>query len=217
MRIGVLGTGPVGQTIATKLIGLGHEVCMGSRRAGNERAAEWVRSAGPGASEGDFARAARHGELVVNCTAGAASLGALHAAGVENLSDKVLVDLANPLEAAASGLPRLSVCNDDSLGEQIQAAFPGARVVKTLNTVNAGVMVDPDRVPGEHVVFVSGNDRGAKDEVADLLSSFGWAAHRIIDLGDITTARGPEMYLSLWLRMMGALDTAEFNISVSRT
>src|SRR5918912_4383446 len=143
MRIGVLGTGVVGQTIATKLVELGHEVTMGARQAGNEKAVEWASGAGGGAAEGSFADAAAHGELVFNCTAGTASLEALRAAGAEELRGKVLVDVANPLDFSGGMPPTLSVSNDDSLGEQIQREFPDARVVKALNTISSVVMVAP--------------------------------------------------------------------------
>ncbi|HMJ00659.1 MAG TPA: NAD(P)-binding domain-containing protein [Gaiellaceae bacterium] len=213
MRISVIGTGTVGKTIGTKLVELGHEVTMGSRSATNEQAAEWAASAGAGASHGTFADAAAAGELVFNCTAGMVSLEALGAAGEETLSGKVLVDVSNALDFSRGRPPTLSVCNDDSVGEQIQRAFPETKVVKALNTVNAGVMVAPASIPGEHDVFVCGNDDGAKAQVSQLLESFGWPAERIVDLGDITAARGTEMYLPLWLRLMGAVGP-QFNIRV---
>ncbi|MGZ5336428.1 MAG: NADPH-dependent F420 reductase [Solirubrobacterales bacterium] len=216
MEIGVLGTGMVGQAIATKLVELGHEVTMGSRQAGNENAVAWAKEAGEAAAEGSFADAAGHGELVVNCTAGVASLEALDAAGKENLSGKTLIDVANPLDASQGFPPTLAFCNDDSLGERIQAAFPGARVVKTLNTMNCQVMVEPTRVPGEHAVFMSGEDEDAKHGVSELLGSFGWPGKRIVDLGGIRTARGTEMYLPLWLNLYGQLETGDFNIAVLR-
>jgi predicted dinucleotide-binding enzyme len=197
MRIGVLGTGTVGRTIAAKLRELGHDVLVGSRSAGDDAV--------------PFADAAAHGELVFNCTAGAASLEALGAAGEENLTDKVLVDVTLPLDFSQGSPPRLFVCNDDSLGEQIQRAFPEARVVKTLNTVNAAVMVEP--IPDTNL-FVCGNEEEAKAQVGELLQSFGWPPDAIIDLGDISNARGTEMYLPLWIRLMGALGTAHFNITV---
>jgi predicted dinucleotide-binding enzyme len=214
MKIAVLGTGGVGRTIATKLVELGHEVTMGSRSADSEGLREWLGEAGEGANGGTFADAASGAELIFNCTAGEASLDALAAAGAENLAAKVLVDVANPLDFSRGMPPTLTVCNDDSLGERIQAAFPEARVVKALNTVNARVMTDPGRLPGAHNIFVCGDDEGAKATVSELLESVGWPAESIVDLGGIEAARGTEMYLPLWLRLMGALGSADFNIQI---
>ena len=216
MKIAVLGTGVVGRTIGTKLVSLGHEVVMGSRTADNADAAEWAAEVGTGASHGTFADAGARGEMIINCTAGIGSLDALTSVGSEHLAGKVVADISVPLDFSGGFPPSLFVCNTDSLGEQIQRAFPEALVVKTLNTMNCVVMVDPATVPGDHSVFVSGNDAGAKARVRDLLESFGWGQDRIIDLGDITTSRGTEMYLPLWLRLFGALDTASFNIKVVR-
>jgi predicted dinucleotide-binding enzyme len=212
----VLGTGMVGQTIATKIVDLGHEVTMGSRSAGNDKAAEWVRAAGTRASEGTFADAASGAEMVVNCTMGVASLDALRAAGSSNLEGKVLVDVSNPLDFSHGMPPTLAVCNTDSLGEQIQREFPAARVVKALNTMNAQVMVDPAKVGHSHVVFACGNDDAAKRDVRSLLEEFGWPEGAIVDLGDISAARGTEMYLPLWLRIYGTLGTGSFNIAIER-
>jgi hypothetical protein len=212
-RFGVLGTGVVGRTLAGKLVSLGHEVMMGSRERGNEKAVAWAEEAGAHASEGSFADAAGFGEVVVNATAGSASLDALASAGPENLAGKVLIDVANGLDFSAGMPPTLTVCNTDSLAEQIQRAFPEASVVKALNTVNAGVMVDPEVVPGTHI-FVSGNDEDAKARVEELLQSFGWPRENIMDLGDLTAARGMEMYLPLWLRLFGATGTAQLNVKV---
>jgi 8-hydroxy-5-deazaflavin:NADPH oxidoreductase len=216
MKTGVLGTGMVGKAIATKLVGLGHDVMMGSRTADNEQAAEWVSAAGSRASLGTFAEVAGFGELLFNCTAGAGSLDALRSANPEDLAGKVLIDVANPLDFSQGMPPSLFVSNTDSLGEQIQRAFPDTRVVKALHTMNCEVMVDPAKVPGEHDVFVSGNDEAAKADVRELLQSFGWPTERIVDLGDITSARGTEMYLPLWLRLWGAVQTGYFNIKVVR-
>jgi predicted dinucleotide-binding enzyme len=187
---------------------------MGSRTAGGARARAWVEAAGGDAGEGTFADAAEHGELVFNCTAGAHSLEALEAAGGDNLAGKVLVDVSNPLDFSHGRPPRLTVCNTDSMGEQIQRAFPDARVVKALNTVNASVMVDPATVPGDHDVFLCGDDDGAKEAVAELLASFGWQRDRIRDLGGIVSARGTEMYVVFWVELMGALGTPTFNVSL---
>jgi predicted dinucleotide-binding enzyme len=215
MRIGILGTGIVGRTLATKLTKLGHDVSMGSRKAGGEKAASWVKEAGEKSSEGTFADAAAYGDMVFNCTSGIASLEALNAAGGQNLGGKTLVDVANPLDFSKGMPPTLSVCNTDSLGEQIQRAFPTANVVKTLNTVSANVMVDPSIIPGLHTMFVSGNDAKAKAEVTTILKAgFGWK--EVIDLGDISCARGQEMYLALWLRLYGKLQTTNLNVYVAR-
>jgi hypothetical protein len=213
MKIGVLGTGMVGTAIATKLVSAGHEARMGSRSRDNPKAKEWVEKAGRGASQGTFADAAAFGEVVFNCTMGAASLEVLQAAGSANLRGKILVDVANPLDFSRGMPPSLFAGNTDSLGERIQAAFPDAKVVKALNTVNASVMVDPGRVRGDSDVFVCGNDVGAKAEVTRILTKeFGWK--NVIDLGDITAARGTESYLLLWLRLWRALKTADLNIHV---
>lgn len=214
MRIAVLGTGTVGRTIGTKLVELGHEVTMGSRMADNENAREWVSAAGGGAAQGTFEDAASGAELVFNCTGGAVALDALRAAGAANLAGKVVVDASNPLDFSHGTPPTLTVCNTDSVGEQLQREFPDARVVKTLNTVNAAVMTNPSGVPGPHNLFISGNDSEAKTTVKGILGDFGWPQHAIIDLGDITGARGQEMYLPLWLRLMGTLGRPDFNIAV---
>jgi predicted dinucleotide-binding enzyme len=206
----------VGQTIGGKLVELGHQVTMGSRQAGNEKAVAWASEAGDSASEGSFADAAAFGEVVVNATAGGASLEALEAAGADNLAAKVLIDVANPLDFSQGMPPTLSVSNDDSLGERIQRAFPVARVVKALNTMNASVMVSPGSLGESTNVFVCGDDEGARDQVAELLRTFGWGEAQVFDLGDISAARGTEMYLPLWLRMFGALGTGQFNIGIVR-
>jgi predicted dinucleotide-binding enzyme len=211
-----MGTGSAGRAIATRLLQLGHEVTMGSRSADGEGLNEWLSEAGEGAKGGTFAEAAETAELVFNCTAGTASLEVLKAAGAENLAGKTLVDVANPLDFSAGFPPTLSVCNDDSLAEQIQAAFPETRVVKSLNTVSNAVMVDPGRVRGDHSIFVCGDDEAAKAQVQALLEAIGWPPESIVDLGDLTGARATEMYVALWVRLYGTLDTADFNIAIAR-
>jgi predicted dinucleotide-binding enzyme len=188
---------------------------MGSRSAGGEKATQWVRQAGGQSSEGTFADAAAHGEIVFNCTSGAGSLDALRAAGSKNLSDKILVDVANPLDFSHGMPPTLFVCNTDSLGEQIQRAYPQAKVVKTLNTVTSAVMVNPSLIAAEQTMFISGNDTAAKETVIGLLKrDFGW--EKVFDLGDITGARAQEMHLALWLRLFVTLQTPNVNIDVAR-
>ena len=215
MRYGVLGTGQVGRALAGRLVDVGHEVRMGSRTSDNEAAAAWVAEIGAGASQGTFADAAEFGQTVMNCANGSVALDALAAAGAENLAGKVLIDVANPL-TFETGRLTLTVCNTDSLGEQIQRAFPEARVVKTLNTMNNQLMIHPERVPGAHSVFVSGDDAEAKQFVTGMLESFGWPAQSVVDLGGIETARGVEMYLVLWISMMQAGGTPDFNVNVVR-
>ncbi len=224
MKIGILGTGMVGRTLAAKLTQLNHEIMLGTHdvaetlarnqpdRMGNAPFSEWHKQ-NPTVKVGTFAEASQHGELLINATNGSGSLAALQLAGAANLGDKVLVDIANPLDFSKGMPPTLWVKDTDSLAEQIQRAFPRLRVVKALNTMNATVMVNPALVGnGDHTVFIGGNDGAAKSAVADLLRSFGWT--QIIDLGDLTSARGLEMILPLWIRLMGALQTPLFNFKI---
>jgi predicted dinucleotide-binding enzyme len=205
----------VGNTVGSKLVALGHDVRMGSRAAGNEKAVAWAKAAGARASEGTFADAADFGELAFNCTAGAGSLAALESAKA-GLAGKLLLDLSNPLDFSKGMPPTLFVTNDDSLGERIQRALPSTQVVKTLNTVNCQLMVDATSVGGgDHDVFVCGNDAGAKGRVTEILRGwFGW--RNVLDLGDISAARATEAYLHLWLRLYGAMKTADFNVKLVR-
>jgi len=213
MKIGVLGTGMVGATIATKLITLGNEVMLGSRNAGGEKAVTWAQANGANASQGAYAQAARFGEILFNCTQGTASIEALQSAGADNLKGKILIDVANPLDFSHGAPPTLSICNTDSLGERIQRTFPETKVVKTLNTVNCEVMVNPALVPGDHDIFVCGSDAGAKARVAELLKQwFGWRS--VIDLGDISAARATEQMMPIWLRLYGVLGVLRFNFKV---
>lgn len=213
MRYAVLGTGEVGRTLGGKLVRLGHEVTLGSRTKDNPAALEWARDAGAGASAGTFAEAAAAAEVIVNAVGGRVAQAALEAAGAVNLDGKVVVDVSNPL-AFEEGQLRLDPVESDSVGEQIQRAFPHARVVKTLNTVNCQVMVDPARVPGEHQMFLCGEDAEAKEQVTALLGEFGWPARRVLDLGGIRAARSLEMYLPLWINLMQSLGHADFNVQV---
>ena len=227
MQIGIFGTGMVGQTLAAALVAKGHEVMIGTRDPAATMARQtgtpmdptpfrhWL-AANPGVRLGTFSEAARFGEALINATSGGGALPALQAAGEEALGDRVMLDVANPLDFSHGMPPTLSVCNTDSLGEQLQRAFPRLRVVKTLNTTNVRVMIDPQHVAGgDHTLFVCGDDAAAKASVTRWLGEwFGW--RDVIDLGDITTARGTEMLLPVWLRLWGALGTPMFNFKVAR-
>lgn len=212
MNIGIIGSGDVGKTLGTALAVKGHAVVVGTRDAA--KLGEWAGKTGGRGRVGSFADAAAHGEIVINATSGRGSLEALQMAGADRLKDKILIDIANPLDFSRGFPPSLFISNMESLGEKIQAAFPAAKVVKTLNTVSAVVMVDPGKVGGgEHDLFVCGNDAAAKAQVTGLLKSwFGWK--HVVDLGDITAARGTEMYLPLWVRLYGKMNMPAFNIHV---
>ena len=227
MDIGIIGSGRVAQTLAEKLLELGHRVTISSRDTTKAKDlggrgtvpsadafAAAQRELGRAAAAGGFADAAAAGEHVINATNGGHSLDALEAAGAERLAGKILVDVANPLDTSRGMPPTLLFCNTESLAERIQAAFPDARVVKTLNTTNAQMMVDPRQLTEPTAMFVSGNDQEAKDWVhRELLERwFGW--EQVLDLGDVTAARGQEMWVPLWLRLMGATGTAAFNLRI---
>jgi len=220
VNIGVLGSGPVGRAVATRLVELGHAVCLGTRDpAHSADAAIWLAGVGTarGARVGTFADAAGHGALLVNAVSGAGSIAALKQAGDRHLHGKVLLDLANPLASPyedPGGPQTLSVVNTDSLAEQIQRTFGELKVVKALNMVNVDIMIHPERLPEDTTVFVAGDDAEAKATVADLLRSFGWRS--ILDLGDVRAARAMEMYLPLWLLLGSAQGTPNFNLKIVR-
>jgi hypothetical protein len=228
VKIAVLGTGVVGQTLAGRLTALGHQVTVGTRHpeatmartglqegSGPPTFSAW-QAENPQVELATFDAATVQAELIINATGGGVSLEALAVAGAANLDGKVLLDVANTLDFSNGFPPSLSVVNTDSLAEQIQRAYPAARVVKSLNTMNCQVMVDPASVPGEHVVFVSGDDPAAKATVAELLRELGWPPSAIWDLGGLSTARGAEMLLPLWLSIMRKLGGGEFNFAIAR-
>ncbi|HEX9837973.1 MAG TPA: NAD(P)-binding domain-containing protein [Anaerolineales bacterium] len=213
MRYGVFGTGTVGLTISNRLAELGHEVMIGTRES--LKSGDRLKSKNEAVKVGTFADAAAFGEVLSNATNGAGSVEALKRAGEANLNSKVLLDISNPLDFSKGMPPMLFAMNTDSLGEEIQRTFPNLKVVKSLNTVTAAIMVNPvDVADGDQHVFVSGNDSGAKETVTGILKGFGWI--HILELGDITTARGPEMYRPIWLRMWGALGTGMSNIKIMK-
>ena len=227
-KIAVIGTGGVGQTFASKLISLGHQVMMGTRDVaaklaatekdnyGNPPFSEW-HAANSKVQLGTFAEAAAFGEIILNVTQGGNSINALKQAGANNLEGKVLVDIANPLDFS-KGMPPVLIpelSNTNSLGEEIQKTFPGAKVVKTLNTMWAGLMVNPNMIgAGDHTAFICGNDAAAKINVRSIMHEFGWRDENILDLGDISSARGTEAILPVWLRIWSATQNGAFNFKV---
>jgi predicted dinucleotide-binding enzyme len=212
MKMGVLGSGMVAQALSARLAELGHNVVIGTRDA--EKLKGW-QSSNQRVKVATFSETADHGEMVFNATNGAASLKAIALAGPENFTGKILVDVSNPLDFSNGFPPSLFVCGTDSLAEQIQRALPYTKVVKTLNTVTARIMVHPEEVAGgDHHVFISADDIDAKAQVIDLLRAFGWV--NIFDLGDLSTARGTEAYLLLWVRLFGSMNTGMLNIKIMK-
>jgi predicted dinucleotide-binding enzyme len=224
MKIGILGTGIVGRSHSTRLIELGHDVMMGTRDVtksltvtnsdsmGNKPLKEWLKE-NPMLKLGSFADAAKHGEMVINAINGMHILEALRSAGSQSLDEKVLIDITNPLDFSKGMPPSLFVSNLDSLGEQIQHAFPRTKVVKTLNTVNAILQVRPRNLRnGDHHLFICGNDEAAKRKVLNLLNEYGWKD--VLDLGDVTNARAVEMLLPIWVRLFGVMKTPMFNFKI---
>jgi len=228
-RIAIMGTGGVGQAYASRFITLGYEVMMGTRNVsekllhterdgyGNPPFSEWY-LANRNVKLGTFEEAAVFGEIILNATLGIKSIAALKSAGAKNINGKILIDVSNPLDFSKgmppSLLPELS--NTNSLGEEIQKTFPDVKVVKTLNTMWNGLMVNPTMLnEGDHTAFICGNSSEAKEEVKEILKLFGWPGKNILDLGDISSARGTEMYLPLWLRIFGATGNGAFNIKIT--
>ncbi|MEK6954331.1 MAG: NAD(P)-binding domain-containing protein [Candidatus Micrarchaeota archaeon] len=224
MKIGILGTGTVGQAHAAKLLSMGHDVMIGTRNThktiankekdamGRDSFGTWYEN-NRKVKVGTFADCARHGEILINATLGLHSIDALRAAGSE-IDGKIIIDISNPLDFSKGMPPSLTVCNTDSLGEQIQKAFPKAKIVKSLNTLSAPVQVDPRMLAdGNHHIFVGGNDQNAKEEVISFLKNeYGW--ENIVDLGDIKSSRGAEMILPLWINLWGVLKTPMFNFKI---
>lgn len=218
MKIGILGTGSVGQTIGTALIAKGHEVMMGSRSASNEKAKAWVAKNGANAGNGTFGEAAKFGDLIFICLNGSIIPVALQQAGAANFIDKVVIDVTNPLDFSHGMPPSLlpQYCNTYSLGEEIQKLLPDAKVVKGLNTVTANLMVNANLVnDGNHNLFICGNDIDAKNKVKHLLAdNFNWKPENILDFGDIKSARLTEAIVPFWVGAMQVLGTPMFNYIV---
>ena len=225
MKFGILGTGVVGQTITEKLVQLGHQVMIGTRdkqstlaktgkdNFGRPPIGEWLKNNSK-VQLGSFSEAAEFGELIVNATNGFGTMPALEAAGENNLANKLMIDISNPLDFSKGMPPTLFISNTDSMAEQIQRTYPETKVVKALNTMNAYVMTNPKLLPEPTNVFLNGNDSGAKNEVKKILMSFGWNDQDIIDMGDISTARGTEQILPIWVRLWGTFQTPMFNFKM---
>jgi len=227
-KVAVMGTGSVGQTISLKFAALGYDVMIGTRNVeeklasdsqdayGNPPFSAW-HVANKQIKLGSFREAAAFGETVVNVTQGGNSIAALKMAGEENLKGKILIDIANPLDFSRGMPPGLisDLSNTNSLGEEIQKTFPAVRVVKTLNTMWCGLMVNPQLLNGgDHTVFICGDDSEAKEDVKGILIMFGWPEKNILDLGGLAAARGTEMYLPLWLSLFGVTKKGAFNLKV---
>lgn len=229
MKIAILGTGTVGRTLAAKLIELDYDIMMGTRNVaekmvstgtdmyGSPPFSEWIKS-NPGVKLGTFAEVAAFGDFIINATSGNNSVKALILSGSKNLAGKVLLDVSNPLDFT-NETPALlqGLNNTNSLAEEIQNTFPDVMVVKSLNTMWTGLMVNPDLIGnGDHINYICGNKTEAKAKVEKLLNQFGWKNENIMDLGDITAARATEAILPIWIRVMGTLKTAVFNFKIVR-
>nr|AWI67042.1 dehydrogenase [Piromyces sp.] len=217
MKYGVLGTGGVAQTIAGKLIELGHEVMMGSRTATNENAVKWTKTHGDKAKCGTFADAAAFGERVFLTVQGIHSIEALKAAGVENLKNKILIDLTNPYIYKDGHITLDSNYSGETcLGIEVQKFLPDTKVVKTLNFIGAMMMTDPEKKLSEPVTsFYCGNDTEAKEAVKKILNDFGWSD--TFDMGDISMSRYTEMLGAFWVPVYGQLGSMQWGFKLVRT
>lgn len=229
MKVAVIGTGAVGQAIATKLSLLGHKVFIGTRNVSESRSktkaddwgtpgiGSWIKEH-PEVDLLPFKQAVENGkDLIIFAVAGMAAFDCLEKIGKDQLDNRVLVDITNPLDFSQGFPPTLSICNTESLGEKIQNSYPRVKVVKGLNTVTSAIMGNPETIEGDHNLFICGNDQEAKKLVTDLLTSFGWRERNIIDLGDITSARGTEMLMPLFIRLLGKYQNPFFNLHVKQS
>jgi 8-hydroxy-5-deazaflavin:NADPH oxidoreductase len=225
MKIGIIDGGSVGQTIGAKLAANGHYVRLGIRKVTDEELAkdrgfagklvDWTKETGVKVMT--MREAAQHGEIIFNATNGAGAIEALKLAGADALGSKVLVDISNPLDFSHGMPPSIlpAYAGNTSLGEEIQKAFPNARVVKALNTIAAAVMVNPGAIPADHDLLIAGEDSRAKTEVSHLAErEFGWKS--VVDLGGIKAARGTEHILPLWVILWGVVGTPMFNVKIVR-
>ena len=226
MKVGILGTGSVGRALTEGFVREGHDILVGTRdvdalmartepdRMGVPPFAAWLAEQ-PGVAVGSFSRAGVHAELLVNATLGSASVDVLREAGLPDTPGRIVIDASNALDHSGGFPPSLFVVNTDSLAEQIQREFPDARVVKAWNTMTASLMTNPGLLAGgDHSIPICGNDDDARRQVADLLRSFGW--RDVVDLGDLTAARGMEAYVLFWLGLYGATGSPVVNTKIVR-
>lgn len=218
MKLAILGTGGVGQAFATRLTGLGHEVCLGTRDVATTQTklADFFKT-NPKVALKTFNEAAAFGELVIHVSKGVNAIDVIKLAGASNLKGKILIDITNPLDFSKGMPPSLipELSNTNSLGEEIQKMLPDTHVVKTLNTMWNGLMLNPAMINnGDHVNYICGNNKEAKLKVIDLLKTFGWKEESILDIGDITSARATEATLPIWLRVYGAKQSGAFNFKI---
>jgi predicted dinucleotide-binding enzyme len=223
MKVGIIGSGVVAQTLGAKLVELGHDVVLGTRdpkkldekknMAGTLN--EWLASVKNKAKIVTFKEAAAHGEILINATHGQASVDALKMAEADKVGPKVLIETANELDFSKGMPPRALSSQDRSVAINIQKAFPNLKVVKSLNTIGANLMVNPKALKGgEHTMFMSGNDKDAKVKVSEILKSFGWTD--IMDLGPIEMAHGQEMLMAMWVALYSSLQNGMIGIKVQR-
>ncbi len=196
MKVGILGTGDVGKALGRGFLALGHEVKLGARTAGSEKAVAWAQEQGERASEGSFADVAQWADLIVLATLGTANEAAIRAAGLENFSGKLLLDTTNPLDFSRGFPPTLAISGEDSAGEQVQALVPEAKVVKVFNTVGNALFYKPQLAGGPPTMFIAGDDAEAKKQVEAILTDFGWET---LDSGGIAASRYLEALCILWV------------------
>ncbi|HTS43807.1 MAG TPA: NAD(P)-binding domain-containing protein [Puia sp.] len=196
MKIGIIGSGIVGRVLATAFLKEGHEVMLGTRNTSKEEVQKWKRE-NAGGQVGTFPETAKFGELLVIATGGTITEEAVKLAGIDNFSNKIVIDATNPIAAAppVNGVLKYFTSLEDSLMEKIQRLIPKAKLVKAFNSVGNAFMYKPSFKEGKPTMFICGNDDGAKKTVAEILTSFGWETE---DMGKVEAARAIEPLCILW-------------------
>ena len=199
MKIGILGSGPVGRSLANGYASKGHDVRLGSRTPGKQELQDWLKATKGKVAVGTFSEAASHGDVLVLCCLGEAVEEVIKLSGMNNFDGKLLIDATNPLDFSKGMPPALFVGMTDSLGERVQRMLPSAKVIKCFNIVNNQTMTNPRMKDGLADMVICGNDESAKQQVAEFLREFGWGEP--IDIGGIDGARWLEAYVALWVRL----------------